>query len=101
LSSVFSPADNVRFLLSYAEWEKSRLGKWPVSLAEKKRGKAARRQQADTPSVNVTSPPPLLSSLPLLSSSQFVLYLLSEFNREQENATPSPPQKNRVSGKRG
>lgn len=101
LSGIFSPADNGKlwrdkFLLSYAERERSCLGKWPVPPAERKGGIAAGRQQADTASLNVSlpCPPPSSSlsiSLSLFTFSPPLQYLLSEFIREQEAALPAPP----------
>ncbi|CAB1431259.1 unnamed protein product [Pleuronectes platessa] len=92
-----------KFLLSYAEWERSCLGKWPVPPAERKGGTAAGMQQADTASLNVSLPsrPPPLLPPHLLPASQ---YLLSGFISGQEaalpplssHATPSLPQRQSV-----
>lgn len=80
LSSIFSPADNSKlwqdmFLLSYAEWERSCLGKWPGSPAERKGAIAAGRQQADSISEChfFFTPPPSLTLSSFLFLSLFYL----------------------------
>ena len=117
LSSIFSPADNGmlwqgEFLLSYAESERSCLGKWPVPPAERKRGKAAGRQQADTASLNVTTPlsAPLLSSLSTFSPPLSLFWICCLNSSESRrlsclhyppHATPSQRQRKRAKGEGG
>lgn len=78
-SGIFSPADNGvlgKLFLSYAKREREREGGCLVRPAERKRGRATGKQQADTASLR----PPLSSPF----SSQIVLDLLSGFISERE-----------------